>query len=438
MILGLAAGVEHHEKQQPEKSTSCLQATVPLMRMKGLGKGRVAGSHPAQHGGWHEGDIHMCSARTKPLQWLESQFPQMGAHCVTTVFPPSFDPFKLNGKTTLCCTQVDPLGSALTPGPREATRWGRARRVAAPGATSPKRRCSGSACSPSPRRQMSGTFASQFISARRSPARAGGQGEPAHAGKGEPGKALRQLLQPELGSLGLGAEARLPFGVEATRPRAAPAPRRSHTGLSQAAGTHHRQAHGSPEHRGLGPGGHRGSLHTLLRAAAAKPLRPRPTDGPGRGPAGHEAPPPRVGTRTRIPRAGEAAAPGPARTHPASAAPAPPPSSAPLPAVPVSARASPWPCRRPACRYCRAGLPGAGRPPETGRGTGSGKTGPRGQCWARSPSRAERARRAAEEPHRRRRQEVRPAPVCSKLQRGAARAAPLLPRAPPRQAVCGW
>lgn len=163
MTLGLAAGVEHHEKQQPEKSTSCLQATVPLMRMKGLGKGRVAGSHPAQHGGWHEGDIHMCSARTKPLQWLESQFPQMGAHCVTTVFPPSFDPFKLNGKTTPCCTQVDPLGSALTPGPREATRWGRAQRVAAPGATSPKRRCSGSACSPSPRRQMSGTFASQFI-----------------------------------------------------------------------------------------------------------------------------------------------------------------------------------------------------------------------------------------------------------------------------------
>lgn len=67
MTLGLAAGVEHREKQQPEKSTRCLQATVPLMRMAGLGTGRVAGSDPAQYGGWHEGDgSSTCAQQEQP------------------------------------------------------------------------------------------------------------------------------------------------------------------------------------------------------------------------------------------------------------------------------------------------------------------------------------------------------------------------------------
>lgn len=43
------------EKQLPGKSTGHPQASVPPMRTAELGTGREAGSHPAQHRGWHGG-----------------------------------------------------------------------------------------------------------------------------------------------------------------------------------------------------------------------------------------------------------------------------------------------------------------------------------------------------------------------------------------------
>lgn len=144
----------------------------------------------------------MCSAGNKTHSAVGDTFLQVGAHCVPTVFSPSFDMLRFHAKTTHCCAQIAFLASALRTRPGKAAREIRAQRQGVLRATSRERHCSWSVGSPSPGRQPSRSFASEFFPARLSPLEAGGQGEPTHAGEGETGRGAPATPAAQRGSAG--------------------------------------------------------------------------------------------------------------------------------------------------------------------------------------------------------------------------------------------
>lgn len=242
------------------------------MRMAELGTGRETGSHPAQHGGWHgageDGGTHGSSGcaqqGTKPPQWLGGQFLRVGAHWF---FSPSFDLLRFHGKTTRCSRQIALLASALTTGPGEAARRGRAQREGLreppPRSAAPVRRPPDGKCLPhlhpssfrhdAPRDERAGR------ASRRTP------------GKGSPGDS-----RSATGPRGAGARARPPFGGEATGPRR-PVPGR------RAPSPPDSWEPGGPGTPAARPRRRPRHLHPLRGRRPRSPLRPRPADGPGAG-----------------------------------------------------------------------------------------------------------------------------------------------------------
>lgn len=319
----------------------------------------------------------MCSARDKTHSAVGDRFLRMWE---PTAFSPSFDVLRFHAKTTHCCAQIAFLALAFRRGPGKAARESRAQRQGVLRATSRERQCSRSAGSPSPGPQLSRSFASEFFPARLSPLRAGGQGEPTHAGEGEPGRGATATPAAQRGSASEGTAARR------GRNDAGPA------GLSRAAGLL-----GIREARTTG---------NSAQEAAAEPLHRRPADGPSTAPL-------RAKLRRRE-RALRSASPGrgklrrlaqlaltqhqerPHHRHP-------PHRSPPSPSLrsPIAGHAA----TAPPTAAARRGFRGRGghRKPDTGRGRGGGQqrqAGPRGQRPAQPPRRCSRRRICRHRPRR--------------------------------------
>lgn len=323
--FGLAAG--HGEKQQAGISKG----------PQGSGRaGRVAG-------GGAEGSSRCAQRGTKTPHRPGGRSPRVGTHRVPTVFPPGSDPTRIHRKShpllraafPVSALPTGPEGRGSEPSPGQGLSGSPSRSALLPGRLF--------ALSQTDSKRLAYLHPCGFRHGAPPSERAGGQGEPAHAGEAEPGEASRRLPQHSGALRGGGATAPGASRWGRTEP-----PLRARSGGTS--GPHRRRAHGKPGERGPPEVRSRTRPHHLHpRGRPWTPAR-RPQRGPAtdsRRGAELRRPRPAAGTGTRIPWAGEAAVAVPARTHPAPAVPAPPPSSAPPPSpAPVSVPAGPQPCRR--------------------------------------------------------------------------------------------
>lgn len=360
---GLATG--HGEKQQ---------AGISKGPQGSERAGRVAG-------GGAEGSSRCAQPGTKTPHRPGGQSPRVGTHRVPTAFPPGSDPTRIHSKShpllraafPVSALPTGPEGRGSEPSPAQGLSGSPSRSALLPGRLL--------ALSQTDSKRLAYLHPCGFRHGAPPSERAGGQGEPAHAGEAEPGEASRRLPQHSGAARVGGATAR-----GASRWGRTELPLRARSGGTS--GPHRRRARREA-------GGARTTGGSVPDTAAppsspgpAVDPRPPAPARPSHGLDGRRgAPPPPPRRRDRDPHSlgggGCGGRPGPHSPSTSSARTAAILRTAAIPRAGQRARrtpAMPPPPRPPSPPP--GGVPEEGRPPETGRGreergpAGSARLGP--------------------------------------------------------------